>query len=271
MLKKNPARTEEYLSKYNEAKKLVLNKKYSLTKASKQVGIDRGSLSRSLKEEGYTVINYQNMTKFNEHVFDKIDTEEKAYWLGFLYADGSVDYKKNIIELSLKSSDIHHLEKFRDFLGFDKNKHIYQDNIRCRIMFRNKYVKQCLINLGCTPRKSLTICFPSLEQVPKYLHRHFIRGYIDGDGSVMINTQHTAGRLSILGTQNMLEHIVQATGWRRSKISNHHGENVFSIEWSGYYVSGYLDYLYENASIYLDRKYDKYLQIKKITNCRSKK
>lgn len=271
MLKKNPARTEEYLSKYYKAKELVLNKRYSLTKASKIVGIDRRSLSNCLKEEGYEVVNYQNITKFNENMFDKIDTEEKAYWLGFLYADGYVESDENIIELSLKSSDIHHLEKFRDFLKFDKTKHIFKDNIRCRLSFRNKHMKQSLIKLGCTPRKSLAITFPSFEQVPDYLHKHFIRGYIDGDGSVMFNTEHTSGRLSILGTYNMLDGIVKATGWKRNKISQYQDENVYSVEWSGYYVSDYLDYLYKDALVYLDRKYDKYLQIKNMTNCRSKK
>lgn len=270
MLKTNPARTKEYLSKYNEAKKLVVNQQYSLTKAAKKVGIDRRSLSRCLKEEGYQVINYQNMSKFDEKVFDVIDTEEKAYWLGFLYADGCVESNRNTIELSLKSSDIRHLEKFRDFLGFDKSKHIFQDDVRCRIMFGNKHTKQSLIALGCTPKKSLTICFPSLQQVPKELRRHFIRGYIDGDGSVMINTKKTAGRLNILGTKNMLEGIVRYTGWRKTKISQHGKENVFSVEWCGYYVTDYLDYLYHDASVYLDRKYDKYLQIKNMTNCRSK-
>lgn len=230
MLKKNPARTQEYLSKYYKAKELVLNKRYSLTKASKIVGIDRRSLSNCLREEGYEIVNYQNMIKFNEHIFDKIDTEEKAYWLGFLYADGYVESNGNTIELSLKSSDIHHLEKFRDFLNFDKTKHIFKDSIRCRIAFRNKHIKQSLIKLGCIPRKSLTITFPSLDQVPVHLHRHFIRGYVDVDGSVMFNTEHTSGRLSILGTYDMLDGIVKVTKWKRNKISQHQDENVYSVE-----------------------------------------
>ena len=68
MLKKNPARTQEYLSKYYKAKELVLNKRYSLTKASKIVGIDRRSLSNCLREEGYEIVNYQNM--INEEDYD---------------------------------------------------------------------------------------------------------------------------------------------------------------------------------------------------------
>ena len=50
-------------------------------------------------------------------IFETIDTEEKAYWLGFLYADGSVGSKDNRIELGLAEKDLKQIEKFRDFIG----------------------------------------------------------------------------------------------------------------------------------------------------------
>lgn len=274
MLRQNPMRNKEYLEKYEKAKALYLEQQVSLTKAAEIAGIDRAALSRSLKEEGYKIINKQNLTKFDDSVFEKIDTEAKAYWLGFLYADGYVasESDRNAIELSLKSSDIGHLEKFRDFLGFDKTKHIYQDTIRYRLSFQNKKIKQNLIYLGCLPRKSEILIFPTQEQVPFKLVPDFIRGYIDGDGSVMINTRRTAGRLNILGTREILEGIVQSMGWRETKIrSKSEQTKVCSIEWSGYYVTDYLDQLYQNATVYLDRKYEKYLEIKALTNCRSSK
>lgn len=270
MLKANPARTKEYLEKYEKAKELYLQHNFSLTKAAGEVGIDRRSLSNCLKEEGYKVINKHNATKFDETVFDKIDNEEKAYWLGFLYADGSIGSTRNDIELSLKSSDIEHLKKFRKFLNFTIDKHIFQDDIRCRLCITNKHLKESLINLGCTPRKSLTITFPSERQVPKYLQKDFIRGYIDGDGSIMINTRRNAGRINILGTLDMLNGIVNSMNWRQTKIYKKDAEKVYTVEWSGFYVTDYLDQLYENATIYLDRKYQKYLEIKALTNCRSK-
>ena len=114
--------------------------------------------------------------------FEKIDSEEKAYWLGFLYADGYISFSENKIELSLAEKDVHHIEKFRDFLGIN-NRICYRPSVKAyRLSFRSDKCKQDLINQGCTPRKSLTLKFPTSKQVPYELIRHFIRGYFDGDG-----------------------------------------------------------------------------------------
>lgn len=164
----------------------------------------------------------------------------------------------------MKSDDICHLEKFRDFLGFSKDKHIFQDSVRCRISFRNSKTKQDLIDLGCIPRKSLVLTFPNKKQVPSYLIPHFVRGYIDGDGSVMIGSKNTP-RLSILGTYNFLYELRKQMGWKENKVlykKSQEKTGVCVVEWSGRYVINYLDDIYKNANIYLDRKYEKYLILK---------
>ena len=253
-----------YQEKYLLAKEKYLNGE-SLTSISKQLKIDRATLSQNLKKDNVEVINFQNITKFNENFFETIDTEEKAYWLGFLYADGSIGDKKNTIEISLQSSDYHHLEKFNESVDGAPDKHIYRDEIRCRICYSNKKTKNDLIKLGCTPKKSLTLTFPSKEQVPDEFLYDFIRGYVDGDGSVMINTKGTNGRLSLLGTKEFIEGLLIRTGWKPMTIQ--HPSGVYAIEWGGQYNINYLNQLYANANIYLDRKYQKYLEILSI--CRS--
>ena len=260
-------KSKEYKEKYEIAKKEYLKSCESLTSICKKFKIDRGTFSSNLKSDGIEIVNKQNIAKFNEEIFEVIDTEEKAYWLGFLYADGYVESgNRNAIELSLKSSDIEHLRKFSSFLGFDDNKHIFQDEVRCRFYFRNKKVKNRLISLGCVPQKSLILKFPSEEQVPRELIRHFIRGYVDGDGSLMLGKNHLGEyvkpRFNILGTENFLEGILDVTGWRKLKIQ--HPSNAYCIEWSGFYVKDYLDFLYKDSTIYLDRKYNKYLKITNI-------
>lgn len=260
--------SNEYKNKYEQAKQMYLNG-ISLTQIGKQLHMDRGRLSNNLKKDGIEIINKQNMTKFNENYFDIIDSEHKAYWLGFLYADGAISSSKNTIELSLQASDSEHLKKFAIDLGFNEDKHIYIDDIRCRFQCTNKHLKERLIQLGCVPQKSLILKFPSFEQVPNKFLYDFLRGYIDGDGSVMMGKDHrgeyTKPRLSILGTKEFIEALLEKTGWKIMTIQ--HPSGAYSIEWYGKYVMDYLNSLYSNATIYLERKYQKYKTLYEI-NCR---
>lgn len=123
---------------YNMEKDIIplYNQGVSLTKIAKLFNTSRDTLSSRLKKMGIEVINIQNSTKFNENIFDVIDTEEKAYWLGFLYADGYIetpnDNKKSYsMELALKLSDVEHLIKFNDFMQHNKN-NVKVDSYRCR-------------------------------------------------------------------------------------------------------------------------------------------
>ena len=74
------------------------------------------TLSKKLKERGVEIINRQNTTKFNENVFDVIDSEEKAYWLGFIFADGYISSRDYGFEISLSIIDVEHLIKFNKFM-----------------------------------------------------------------------------------------------------------------------------------------------------------
>lgn len=258
----------EYQKKYEQAKQMYLSG-ISLTQIGKELKMDRGKLSNNLKKDGIEIINKQNIAKFNDTFFDTIDSENKAYWLGFLYADGALSSSDYGIELSLQISDIQHLQKFTTDLGFI-NKHLCQDDIRCRLCFRNKHLHSALTALGCTPKKSLTLTFPSSTNVPDDFLYDFIRGYVDGDGSVMIGQNHKGEyvkpRLSLLGTENFINGLLDRTNWRRMTIQ--HPSNAYAIEWNGKYVMEYLNQLYYDATIYLDRKYDKYKILYEL-NCRS--
>lgn len=99
------------------------------------------------------------------HNFKNIDTEEKAYWLGFLYADGSVSSKENKIELGLAKKDYHHIEKFKNFIGID-NKICYRKTTKSyRYSFRSQSCKEDLIEKGCVPKKSLILRYPTYDQL----------------------------------------------------------------------------------------------------------
>ena len=133
----------------------------------------RSNLSKRLQETGIEIVNRQNERGTNHNTFEIIDTEEKAYWLGFLYADGCISKNQNIIQIALKRADKTHLEKFREFIGNTNNKITYSKNTKSyRFCFNSKKIKQDLIKLGCIPAKSLTLKFPTEKQIPKDLIRH---------------------------------------------------------------------------------------------------
>ena len=136
-------------------------------------------------------------------IFETIDTEEKAYWLGFLYADGSVSSKEHKIELGLAEQDLKQIEKFRDFIGI-MNKISYRSTTKSyRYSFRSESCKEDLIKQGCVPKKSLILNFPTENQVPKNLIRHFIRGYFDGDG--WFTNTDSCFQIGIIGTEDFIK------------------------------------------------------------------
>ena len=87
----------------------------SLSQIGKELHLDRNRLAKFLKERGVHVERMPHKKHINENVFETIDSEEKAYWLGFLYADGSVTNRSDI-DISLQLSDERHVEKFYNFI-----------------------------------------------------------------------------------------------------------------------------------------------------------
>lgn len=238
----------------------------STIQISKELGFDRYRFSQYMKRQGVYVSERPHKLLFSNNVFENIDTEEKAYWLGFLYADGCMRYDRKMIELGLSIKDEGHLYKFRSFLN-SKHKVSYKNNKlgkSCRISISDIKLYDDLIKQGCKPRKSLTLTFPTENQVPKYLHKHFIRGYFDGDGSITL-TENTVG-INILGTREFLEGIKLYVDILKNKTLyplkyNKLDKNTYRIQFEGINdIRLFLEYIYKDSNIYLDRKFNKYLE-----------
>jgi hypothetical protein len=217
-------------------------------------------ISDRLKSEGVIIVNRQNERGVNHNLFKSIETEEQAYWLGFLFADGSVNKRNSVIELSLKAGDYEHLVKFKSFVKA-KNK-IYVDEVRCRYLFSSPRIKDQLITLGCTPQKSLTLKFPDRNRIPKDLMRHFLRGYFDGDGCLSYNKRY--GKIhpqcSVLGTLDFLKEFVIEIQMDKNI---HKNRNIYGFHLCCKKAGRFLDYLYQDSSVYLNRKYHRYQIFKK--------
>ena len=253
----------DIIAKLEGAEKEYASSFIGIREVSKKYNIQRQVLTGWLLAKGYTIENRRASKSFNIHFFDIIDTEEKAYWLGFLFADGAVtQYKHSYdIELSLQIGDKEHVEKFAKAIGkkYVNNNSTY----RSRCIIGSKHMFNVLSSYGCTVRKSLILKFPDKNIFKdKNLIRHFIRGYVDGDGCLSFaNKEHTRSVVSILGTENFLRGITKEVPNKAKLVNNSKDQDITKVlSYNGKAGFEFAKYLYKDSTVYLKRKYERYLK-----------
>lgn len=205
----------------------------------------------------------------NINYFNEINTKDKAYFLGLLYADGYNNFDKGTVSISLQKKDGDLLELFNKYINH--NKPLYEveyKNIfpQLRIEFGSKKLSSDLNKLGCVQKKSLILKFPTIEQVPEHLQRHFIRGYFDGDGCI-VNSKNKL-TWNIVSTksfcqdvQKILVNDLNLNFTKLSKKTSELSNNfIYSLIYGGRkQVAKIYNWLYEDCDdLYLKRKKDKY-------------
>lgn len=267
--------------KFNEKqvqyiRKLYIEDKMSSQKIGKLFNVSPPTIQKILRELGIIRSVGKSNTKYkqNNNYFKIIDTEDKAYWLGFIYADGYIT-KNNQLRINLQIKDENHLVKFYKFIESDREvkytKKISGNKIYygCYAYIANTDFTKHLISKGCTNNKSLNLKFPTYDIVPKDLIYHFIRGYFDGDGSIFVsridkNTNHKYIKINFTGTYGMILNIRTHLNCNNIKLENKGNFYVLSIN-GNHQVFNILDnYIYKDATIYLDRKYEKYRKFKEL-------
>lgn len=250
----------------------------------KKYNISHSTFSKYMKDYIKVPIKARPKSNFNERYFDIIDTEEKAYILGYYWADGYISSSpmdqtkdKNVytIEMSLQGQDIEILKFIkkefntpRPILVEDITTPTGKPTTRCRLIVNSKHMWNILNKYGCTPRKSLTEKFPD-EQIfkSKDLIRHFIRGYFDGDGCITyVNKEHTRPGVQILGTEEFLSKMLTYFPSNCQNLSLYHNhmnekEVIRYIHTSDNKAKDIMKYLYDNSTIYLFRKFRKYVAL----------
>lgn len=250
------------------------NLHHSTTRIAKDFNLtNAGSIRTVLKKYGNGVLNLSDLHKIgyprNSDYFENIDTPEKAYWLGFLFADGCVD-KKNSIKLGLASVDEEHVKKFQKAIGAVNYKIIHsQKSVGDKIYYqsiltiRDYKMVNDLAKLGCVNNKSLILEFPT-EKIPEGLYSHFIRGYFDGDGSLNYTKKIYQGRqhhwrIEFCGTKNFLEKLKRIFGKENLALENRGKYYCLTIG-GAKQLERILAYIYKDAydEICLSRKKEKY-------------
>jgi hypothetical protein len=259
----------------------------SSVKIAEKYNSNASTICRIIKQNEPNIIrsNKINSRKYyvDESYFEKIDNEHKAYWLGFLYADGYISYNNNqkIVGIALSEKDIDHVTAFKQDLNATYNIHTYQssgysDGRYCRLAITSDKMFDDLCRCGVVERKTNILVPPSKEIINDNLISHFIRGYFDGDGCITYaNTEHTDFKITILSTAEMLNYIKAYIEENKIATINklykrHENDIVHNIDLAGnYQVRKFLDCIYCNATIYLQRKYDRYQELLNILHSRT--
>jgi hypothetical protein len=228
------------------------------------VNLSRFFVVRVLRQHGRTWSGDKATHHYSldDHFFAEINTEEKAYWLGFLCADGSVTSRDNgsrRLVLGLKGSDRSHVEAFREALRAthpiqmrmvkrsDGKRHLM-----AAITIHSRPMMDDLAQWGVVPGKTSRLAPPD---VPAHLARHLWRGWLDGDGCL-----HPARSPNIILVGTLA--VVTAFGdyvrfaVRQTRARPRQGDgNYYTISFAGAQLCGAIaKHLYDGAGIALARK-----------------
>lgn len=198
--------------------------------------------------------------------FENIDTPQKAYWLGFICADGYIG--KDFCRVSIITKDLEVIEKFKkDIKSGHKISEIIQHDKRTgktykeySIQVTNRNFAKHLEKYGVTPRKSDILNFPG--DLSENLYPYFIAGLFDGDGCIYKIKDKNGIKCNLISTKEVLDEIDNILSTKYGVVPCKHvkvtknKENVYKQYW---YKNSeiFLNYIYSgNKEIYLARKYD---------------
>jgi hypothetical protein len=243
----------------------LYNEYRSLKKVSKLLGVSISPVKRILYSNNI-ILNSAKKYEVDEDYFINIDTEDKAYWLGFLYADGYVRIRKtgNSLEFKQHKRDMDIFEKFKECIKSTHPVNPVKGGNTYVISITNNKIVNNIVGKGCLPRKSHILKFPDGNILPSYLHSHFIRGVFDGDGSISLLAKKQPA-VNIAGTKDMVESIKKILGLDRSCISKVHNKSgtytwYITIQ-NKLDVMCFYKYIYTNANTFMDRKLNKFKEL----------
>lgn len=255
-----------------------LNEKIGTVKIAKRYNTSSNTVLRILRENNVpTPKNGDAVRKYSVDIdfFKNIDTENKAYWLGFIAADGHVnnEKKRKLLSITLSTVDINHLTKFKNCIKLDSELKIspsksggkiLSDKFLCTLIIYNQNITADLQNKGIERDKTFNIDFNKIiNNIPDDLKRHFIRGFFDGDGGWFIDNKRKTIRCGFCsGSERFLtdlnEFLHQDCNIHIKRIKNKKNTNGYDLMFCGSRACGKLfNYMYRDANVFLERKYDK--------------
>lgn len=202
----------------------------------------------------------------NDHYLDVIDSQEKAYFLGFFMGDGCNSEDRDSITIEIHNKDIKLLQKFKDMLDFSGPLYTRETRDHCKISIKSRQLSKRLAELECVQRKSKFLKMPSIDLT---LARHLLRGLMDADGCIFYRERGANAKECTVewyatesvcqSIQKMLKnHLDIKASVRYKPASNIYTCTIYKFS----SVMKFLDWVYEDSTIHLDRKYQIYQSVK---------
>lgn len=269
------------MTKFQEKVLDLIKNGYTVSKIAKELNCNMTSVSSVIKRFNITEYNKEYINTVNHEFFDIIDSEPKAYYLGFLIADGSISIGKGRtdvgrISINIQNDDVYILESMKKDLNVPNK--IYVKNykggakhrkLQASLRWTSKHMLNIFINeYNILPNKTMNFDFVfPFNKIPEEYQGAFIRGFIDGDGA--FEQYEYVFTPSIVGTSiKWLEQIGNI-------ISNKTGLtyvtykckgktcDYYTLRWSANRIDKFnkisklYEFLYKDATIYLTRKLNK--------------
>lgn len=240
--------------------RLYTEENFSASKIGRLFNVDVATITNRLKSNNIEVKKTFRKYLIRNDYFEVIDSEDKAYWLGFLIADG---YNSgNLIRVDIQ--DEGHLEKLRDriYINCDmpvrKKKNIANGKDIFYLTIQDKKILSDVECLGLVKRKSMIVSYPNIDSK---FDRFFIKGIFDGDGCLTYSMDGNYRRytFSIVGSYDLMKTLQSILSKNDVNIKFRKMKSIYSV-----YIRGnrqiikILDWLYNETTTHLDRKYEKY-------------
>lgn len=263
---KNKVNKEDLLKDKNETVLKLYNEGKTQQEIANIVGHTNSSICKLLHSLDIEVRDNTIYTVNENYFSEGINSAEKAYILGWFYSDGNVT--KNKVRIQIQDIDKYMLEwiaekmEYTGPLHFIKRRKLHHHDQYCLAICRKKLV-QDLIKLGCLPKKSLVLKFPSHNIVPEQYFSFFLLGVWDGDGSISIDKRRyikvsvTSSKSFIVGLQSHLTNL----GFPHTTYKKRTKKHTLQLSISGQEKSvEFLRWLYSDAPFYLKRKHNKFIE-----------
>lgn len=259
---------EKRYQEKNWLKKQYLEKELPAQQIADKCNVHRATIYRWMGRFGIEGRMSQYKYELNHNFFSEIDSEEKAYWLGFIVGDGSISKKRNSIRVRLQIRDKDHLEKMKRSLESTSPIHERDNGRMSELDLFSIKMKEDLKKYGVIPRKSkkdsedisLNLNFDD------FLLRHFWRGMIDSDGGVrwdMIGDRKYP-RLYLTGNKKQCGRFANYCNSPKCKKQVMPCSNGLAqyVDYNGDTAFDLMEHFYHNSDVYLDRKYKAYKEVK---------